>query len=115
MTQTLMFPELAARDAALDRVLTNAGEGWKARALAIVRTLPEEVTGEDIRLACQSAGVTPHHHNAWGGFISSLDTHQQLTPLGRRVPMRAKGSHARKTDVYRNCTPGSSPVATCRS
>ena len=106
MTQTLMF-EIDARDAALERVLTNAGDDWKAKAIAIVHTLPAEVTGEDIRLACAAAGVIPHHHNAWGGFISHLVSSGYLVPAGKRVPMRAKGSHARKTDVYRNTPPGS--------
>lgn len=95
-------PEAIARDEATAQVLENAGEDWRIAAREIVRRMEApEVTGEEIRLACEAAGVRPHHHNAWGGFILMLVRSGQLADTGRRVPMRAPGSHARKTTVYR--------------
>lgn len=101
MTQLPLNFEQAARDAALSRVLDNAGPNWRDAAHRVLHSLPQsELTGEDLRLACAAAGVIPHHHNAWGGFIASLVKAGYLVPVGKRVAMRAKGSHARKTDVY---------------
>lgn len=94
-------PECAARDESLERVVANAGDDWRARALDVISRMPNgEVTGEDIRLACLDAGVEPHHHNAWGGVIAGLVRSGQLIDTGRRRAMRASGSHARKTPIY---------------
>lgn len=108
MTQTHLFSvaefpsEAALRDRAIDQVTRNAGDDWRAKAVSIVRAMRmNEVTGEDIRLACESCGVKPHHSNAWGAFVSSLIREGVLEPTEIYRPMRAKGSHARKTQVYR--------------
>jgi hypothetical protein len=102
MTQTCIDFERAARDAALDTVLDHAGQDWREQAKAVLHDMDDrEVTGEDIRLACEAAGVRPHHHNAWGAFVASLVRDGLLIPTGRYVPMKAKGSHARKTQLYR--------------
>lgn len=104
MTQTLFpiadFTGKQLRDEALERVLEHAGDDWREKAIAIVGGMSGEVTGEDIRLACLERDVEPHHSNAWGGFIARLVKDETLTPTGRYVPMKAKGSHARKTQVY---------------
>ena len=105
MTQTLFpiadFTGKQLRDEALERVLEHAGDDWRTQAAAIVETLRGEVTGEDIRLACQEHGIEPHHSNAWGGFVAALVKDKTLIPTGLYVAMKAKGSHARKTQVYR--------------
>lgn len=102
MTQTLLFNECTARDEALVRVSLNAGDDWRDAARAVLDLMPEsEVTGEDVRLACEARGVRPHHHNAWGAVIAGFVRDGLLEPTGRYIPMRAKGSHARKTQVYR--------------
>jgi hypothetical protein len=101
MTQTLMF-ELEARDEAMGRVADNAGQSWQEQAAAVVRGMSErEVTGEDIRLACEAMDVRPHHHNAWGALTNLLIRDGLLVPTGMYRPMKAIGSHARKTQVYR--------------
>lgn len=93
--------EAQARDEALERVLDNAGLSWQERATAVLRSMSaSEVTGEDIRLACMARGIQPHHHNAWGGLISRFVSDGLLVATGRYVAMKAKGSHARKTQVY---------------
>ena len=93
--------ELQAKDEALQTVLVNAGQDWKASAVAVVQSMTQaEVTGEDIRLACEEHNIKPHTPKAWGGFIASLIKSGMLKATGRRAAMRAKGSHARKTDVY---------------
>lgn len=100
MTQTLLFDELEARDRSIDRVLTNAGTDWREQAMEITRALGGEVTGEDIRLACQAEKIGPHHHNAWGGLVNFMIREGLLLPTGRYVPMKATGSHGRRTQVY---------------
>lgn len=94
--------EQNAKQAALARVLSHAGTSWRERAHAVFLDMQvNEVTGEDIRLACEDAGIRPHHPNAWGSFVSWLVNEGDIVPTGRYVAMRAKGSHARKTQVYR--------------
>src|SRR5690606_16702339 len=104
LTQTCIpgFDEATARDELLARVVENAGEDWRVAAMEVFRGIPgDELTGEDIRLACEAEGVRPHHHNAWGGFVGQLVREGSLLPTDQYRPMRAKGSHARKTQVYR--------------
>ena len=100
-----VYKEQAAtlmRNEALDRVFSNASEDWKARALRVVLSMRgQRVTGEDVRLACEALGIRPHHHNAWGAFISSLRRSGKLMPTGEYVNMRGAKSNARKTEVYR--------------
>ena len=94
-------PEVQAKDRAIEQVLDNAGLPWQERAERVLRGMTaSEVTGEDVRLACEAQGVRPHHHNAWGGLTSRFVSLGLLVPTGRYVAMKAKGSHARKTQVY---------------
>lgn len=91
------------KEEALDTVMANAGEEWRAAALAValsVMAKQETFTGEDIRLACLDVGAAPHHPNAWGGFIHGLIRQQIVTPTGDWVPMTAPSSHKRYTRVY---------------
>jgi hypothetical protein len=93
--------EIAARDAGMATVLKHAGDDWRESAKSVLRGLPQtEVTGEDVRIACEQVGVRPHHPNAWGAFINQLVREDVLVPTGRYAPMKAKGSHARKTQLY---------------
>lgn len=105
MTQTILFEDLA-RDVAFSQVLDHAGEDWRVRAAIVVQRMRAcEVTGEDVRISCEAANVKPHHHNAWGAFIAGLVRDGSLIPTGRYVAMKAKGSHARKTQLYRKDSP----------
>jgi hypothetical protein len=100
--ERLFVGEQDAKQASLARVLSHAGTAWREQAHAVFLDMPvSEVTGEDIRLTCEDAGIRPHHPNAWGAFVSWLVNEGDLMPTGRYVPMKAKGSHARKTQVYR--------------
>jgi hypothetical protein len=102
VSQSTMDFEAASRDAGIAQVLENQEQGWRDEARDIVRGMSGDFTGEDIRLACESVGATPKHHNAWGGFIMSLVRGHVIEPTGEYRAMRAKGSHARKTQVYRH-------------
>jgi len=95
MTQTMFPSEI------LENVLKHAGDDWREQAVAVVRNMRGEATGEDIRLECLARDIAPHHSNAWGGFIGWLIRDGVLAATGRYVPMKAKDSHARKTPVYR--------------
>jgi hypothetical protein len=102
MTQLLMFPEASARDAAIEQVAANAGETFASKVRDVLFALHgSEVTGEDVRQQCEQQDVRPHHHNAWGAMIAGLVRDGLLVATGEYRPMRAKGSHARKTAVYR--------------
>jgi hypothetical protein len=91
----------ALRDVACEQVLANAGQKWQTDARSILLQMPSELTGEDIRLACEDKGIKPHNNNAWGSFVLSLIKQGYLEPTGRYVAMRSDVSHARKTQVYR--------------
>lgn len=92
----------AKRDAALAEVLENAGPDFGDQVQYIAeRERGQLVTGEDIRLYCEAAGVVPHHHNAWGAAIMRLVRRGTLVDTGRTRNMRSKKSHARKTTLYR--------------
>ena len=88
------------RDAAMDQVADNAGVAWMQDAVAAARGLSGEVTGEDVRLRCQAAGIEPHHHNAWGALTNELLRRGILEPTDRFVKMKDPRSHARMTRVY---------------
>jgi len=91
------------RDEALRRVRDNAGLSWQVQAtnLLMRQQAGLELTGEDLRMACLDVEIVPHHHNAWGGLISALVREGILVPTGRYRKMRAPGSHARETKIYR--------------
>lgn len=92
-----------ARDAALEVVAENAEDAtqFMSRGLRAIAALSGEYTGEDVRRCLTAAGVTPHHHNAWGALIRSAIKSGLLVPTGRYVRMTAVRSHARATQVLR--------------
>ena len=92
------------KEAILDHVVTNAGgkqfvDQVEAAVKAGFRN-GEEVTGEEVRFLCEECGVTPHHHNAWGGCTNHLQRRGTLIYAGRNTQMRGKKSNARMTPVY---------------
>lgn len=94
----------AERDAALARVGSHGGGNWSRAARLKVRSFPTgwEGTGEDIRLRLLNAGFPPpHHHNAWGSLVGTLEKHGWLRWTGEIRSMRTRRSHARSTKVYR--------------
>lgn len=100
--------EEIARDNSLNVVLDNAGGEWQHRVREHVKQMTPgiEVRGENIRTACENLGAKPHHHNAWGAMIKTLVKEGYLEVIeGRFEAMQAKGSHARKTQVYRTKPP----------
>ena len=93
-----------ARDVALDQVAENAETAGDFSTLAynIVMKIPKGWvgTGEDIREIVERE-VTPHHHNAWGAFISLLCRYEIIEKTGEYRKMRQIKSHARATAVYK--------------
>lgn len=89
------------RDVACEEVLAKAGQKWQTDARSVLLQMPQELTGEDLRLACEDKGIKPHHPNAWGSFVLSLIKQGYLERTGRCVAMKAPESHARQTQVYR--------------
>jgi len=99
-----LFAAREARDKAVERVETNAGD-WSSQARnAFRRIIPPgwEGTGEDIRFELTKNGVPqPHHHNAWGPFIVGIRKIGWITPTGRYKNMSSNKSHARESKIYR--------------
>jgi hypothetical protein len=103
MTQYSLNLGRQERDAGIKTVLVNAGDQWRDLVWNYVINLHHgtEVTGEDIRRACEARGIIPHHPNAWGGTINGLIRQGILIKTGRWVQMKDKRSHARATQLLR--------------
>ena len=72
---TTLFDWQAERDAALETVERNAGEDFKARAMAFALDWMAGkgiVSGEDITDACKAAGIVPHEDRAFGPVYLAL-------------------------------------------
>ena len=78
-------------------------EAFRDKVYDYVISLKEgiEMTGEDIRRACENRGILAHHHNAWGGTILGLIRNGYLTKTGRWAQMKDTKSHARSTQVLK--------------
>lgn len=92
----------ALRDEGMQRVADN-GPDFMATGMQAIASLPGgfEYTGEKIREHLLAKKIEPHHHNAWGALICSAVRRGLLEETGRYVPMTARRSHARKTQVYK--------------
>ncbi len=90
------------RDEGIDRV-ENKGPAFTERVRELVGTLPAglEISGEDIRLRCEEAGIRPHHHNAWGAAIMSCVRRSLIVRTGELVNCKRPESHARANPRYR--------------
>ncbi len=90
------------RDAALQRVMDNAGRPFKERARdCIAQTWAgKKGTAEDFRITCVANGIKPHHHNAWGGLTMGLIHSGLIKDTGELAQMKARKSHRRKTPIY---------------
>jgi hypothetical protein len=101
MTQLTIFDAPAVRDHAIAQVLTNAGTNWREQAMDVIRNMPGEFIGEDVRLLCEAQGLTAHHPNAWGGLLMAAARAGIIEPTGAyRAPVSVR-THARKSQVYR--------------
>jgi hypothetical protein len=89
------------RDAALQRVSSNAGR-WIDRAMAAISLVPAfEGTAEDLRFRLVRDGLEPpHHHNAWGAVTRKALDRGLLKRTGKLRAMTGAKSHARRTEVY---------------
>jgi len=98
-----LFAGAQARDRAISQVLEAAGGSWQASAVSLIRQrlAGREVLAEAFRAACESAGIRPHHHNAWGGLTSALVKAGVIVDTGRVERSRDPRSHARRQPVWR--------------
>lgn len=96
-----------ARDYNLSKVTANAGDSFRKDAIACILRVwaGREATSEDFRLTCEQQGITPHHHNAWGGLTMGLKKMGALIETGELRAMKSSRSHARRTMVYRVVDP----------
>ena len=93
----------AAKKQVLDAVLNKAGPSFAEAATALIRErlAGKEVLAEDMRSLCEEAGITPHHHNAWGSLTCQLVRAGVLQETGRLAKSRKPSSHARRQPVWR--------------
>lgn len=89
----------AARNEAMQRILDNAKEEWKAAVMQRIIKLPEgwTGTGEDIRLLCPPA----HHPNAWGAMIGHAVRKKLIKHTGQYCRSKALSSHAAEIRIYK--------------
>lgn len=107
MTTLDLLASLEARDAGIAQV-SESHASWMDDARDGVRwlrrhgMLPDEVTGEDIRIALLAEGMpAPKRPHAWGALMRTLATSGVLADTGRSRNMRDERSHARRTPVWR--------------
>jgi len=93
---------LEAKEAALEQVLSNAGESWTDAACQLVPFLHggEIVMAEDWRQSLTQWGVTPHHHNGWGALTSKLLKQGVVSRLNEYGPSKDPRSHGRLQPRY---------------
>jgi hypothetical protein len=98
-----LFASREARDAGIESVATH-NEDWMENCMIAYETFSRinpEFTGEDVRRYCESLGLHPKHHNAWGAFINSLVRRGAMIATGNYRQMQDKRSHARRTPLYK--------------
>jgi hypothetical protein len=92
-----------ARDEGLQRV-TDHGEDYHARALALIPTLRSAIgdtfQGEDIRAALVERIGHPHSHKIWGAIIRTAVKREIIIGTGEYRACRSVRTHAHPTQVY---------------
>jgi hypothetical protein len=93
----------AARDHGIALVGRNAGTAFMEAAKTVIteRLAGQEVLAEEMRRACEEAGIHPHHHNAWGSLTNQLVKAGILQDTGRTAKSARITSHARRNTVWR--------------
>ena len=97
-----LFSSRTARNRGVNRVAQHNRQ-WREKCQSYILATTfqgTEMSGEDIRRKCQSAGLYPTHHNAWGALIMHLVRSKAFSDTGKRTHMKDKRSHARKTPIY---------------
>ena len=57
-------------------------------------------TGEDLRVMLTDNDITPHHSNAWGALILTLNQQKVIRKTGQFVKMTDPRSQSRLTPLY---------------
>lgn len=94
------------KDEGIERVMAP-NENWRWLCTMLVDTpafWDQTVTGEVLRQYCEAHDLHPHHHNAWGGWISGLRKQGILERVGHTL-MSRPSSHSRENPVYRMVPP----------
>ena len=94
---TTLFDWQAERDLALETVERNAGEDFKARAMAFALDWMAGkgiVSGEDITDACKAAGIVPHTDRAFGPVYLALARQGVIVRVGYMARRRGHGAPA---------------------
>lgn len=94
----------AAKEAMLSAMLAR-NEAWMEQAVAsfheLKGRLPADFIGEDIRVLLTKEGGVEHRPNSWGPFISFLYRKGHILRTGEHRSMKAEGTNARESRVYR--------------
>jgi hypothetical protein len=92
---TTLFDWQTERDSALAQVERNAGEEFKARAMAFALEWMAgkgTVSGEDITDACKAAGIVPHEDRAFGPVYLKLARQGAIVRVGYMARRRGHGA-----------------------
>jgi len=92
-----IFNWKAAREIQMATVERNAGEDFKARAMAFALEWMRgkgTVSGEDITDACKAAGIVPHCDKAFGPVYAGLARQGAIVRDGYAIRRRGHGAPA---------------------
>lgn len=95
-----LFEAADRRDAGIEEV---SRPDFIEAGLGEIRHFPAgaEITGVEIREACEDAEITPHHCNAWGALTMAAVRAGLLEPTGQYTRSSRAASHARAIQIYR--------------
>lgn len=104
-----LFASKAARDKGT-KIVADHNKNWMEQCLSVWPGFHDSregqtIIGEDFRAYCESLGLHPKHHNAWGALIMTLVKRGMITATSETRQMKDKRSHARKSIVYLLDTP----------
>ena len=88
------------RENALARVASQAFTASVRAVVGAVWNVGDRISGEDIRLGCNSEGVYARDPHAWGGVTMALHRAGVLEKTEQRVTCEDPNTHARDTPIW---------------
>ena len=100
-----LFEGRARKEEATSRVLDNAGDEWKNRAMNVllyVADTTDDFIADDVVVEAEKLGLPePHHRNAWGSLFLLASKRKYIKKTGETRPTRRPRGHARYYPVWR--------------
>ena len=90
------------KDEGIKRAKEREGTEWVERSILHLTTnhAGNQMTGEEMRLALQRAGLDAKDHHAWGALVNTMARRKMIRMTGEWRRMSARRSNARLTPVW---------------